>query len=101
MKKNNLQRFVNLIYHYSSYLKLNLINIISYFICFCLVGFTVYDLCWFDRLGSKIFSLLLSFVFSYFVLSKIKLSNNLFIRIIQQFVIFTIGYAVIIYLFPF
>ena len=87
---NFIYRYCNLRYHYS-------LNILSIIFIFGLTFLFVKDLN-LDKntIVDMIFCFSISFIVSYFILSKFKFSNNFVIRFIQKTVIYSISYFVII-----
>ena len=87
---NFIYRYWNLRYHYS-------LNILSIIFIFGLTFLFVKDLN-LDKntIVDMIFCFSISFIVSYFILSKFKFSNNFVIRFIQKTVIYSISYFVII-----
>lgn len=98
MNNNNaLLKYCIQKYNNSPYLKY-LVNILIFIMSSLLIKYLY--LCDTQAFIVSTLSFIISFAFSHFVLSRFKLSNNLFIKIIQHFLIIMIVYALILIFVP-
>ena len=98
MNNNNaLLKYCIQKYNNSPYLKY-LVNILIFIMSSLLIKYLY--LCDTQAFIVSTLSFIISFAFSHFVLSRFKLSNNLFINFIQHFLIIMIAYALILIFVP-